>query len=243
MMPKLIYWFVSKAAKSVKGDGYQLDPLIPTLSIVGIAYRRLVCCVRSFLRGFSWNKKLFMGKNVELRNRHFTQFGYGVTLGNSVLIDGLSREGVRFGDFVSIGDYTRVEASGTIADIGIGIKVGNNCGIGAFSFIGGAGGVTIGNDVIMGQWVSFHPENHNFDSLDLPIRLQGVNRKGIVVGDDCWVGAKVTFLDGAIVGDGCVIAAGSVVRGVIPPCSIVAGVPAKVIKSRKDSDGQNRSYS
>lgn len=94
----------------------------------------------------------------------------------------------------------------------------------------------IGNDVIMGQWVSFHPENHNFESLDLPIRLQGVNRQGIVVEDDCWIGAKVTFLDGAHVGKGCVIAAGAVVRGVIPPYSVAAGIPAKVIKSRLKSD-------
>jgi acetyltransferase-like isoleucine patch superfamily enzyme len=62
-----------------------------------------------------------------------------------------------------------------------------------------------------------------------------VNRKGIVVGDDCWIGAKVTFLDGAHVGKGSVIAAGAVVRGEIPPYSIAVGVPARVIKFRKES--------
>jgi acetyltransferase-like isoleucine patch superfamily enzyme len=62
--------------------------------------------------------------------------------------------------------------------------------------------------------------------------LQGVNSKGIVVEDDCWVGANTTFLDGAHVGHGCVIGAGSVVRGEIPPYSIVVGAPARVIRSR-----------
>ena len=52
------------------------------------------------------------------------------------------------------------------------------------------------------------------------------------MGNDCWIGVKVTFLDGANVGDGCIIAAGSIVRGDIPPFSIIAGVPAKVIKMR-----------
>jgi acetyltransferase-like isoleucine patch superfamily enzyme len=85
----------------------------------------------------------------------------------------------------------------------------------------------------MGQYVSFHSENHIIDRTDIPIRLQGVVRKGIVIEDDCWVGAKVTFLDGCHVGRGCVVAAGAVVRGEIPAYSIIGGVPAKVIRSRE----------
>src|SRR3546814_5479059 len=76
----------------------------------------------------------------------------------------------------------------------------------------------------MGQYVSFHSENHNFSDIEKSIKSQGVTRKGIFVDDDCWVGAKATFLDGANVGKGCVIAAGAVVRGVIPQYSIVGGV-------------------
>jgi acetyltransferase-like isoleucine patch superfamily enzyme len=188
------------------------------------------------LRGIALNphKLVFVSSCVELRNRKFISFGKGVTLGKNVTIDGLSREGVVIGDGVNIGPYTIIEASGTITNLGKGIRIGQYSGVGGFSFIGGAGGVVIGKNVIMGQWVSFHPENHNYGSLDLPIRLQGVSRKGIIVGDDCWIGAKVTFLDGALVGEGCVIAAGAVVRGEIPPYSIAAGVPAKVIKSRKE---------
>jgi acetyltransferase-like isoleucine patch superfamily enzyme len=84
----------------------------------------------------------------------------------------------------------------------------------------------------MGQRVSFHSENHKFDRIDIPIRLQGVSRQGITIEDDCWVGANVTFLDGAHVGRGCVIGAGSVVKGTIPPYSVIAGAPAKVLRSR-----------
>lgn len=233
MITKIAFLVANRVAQRIKGSSYQLDPTIPLSAILSISSRRIVCLLRSIFAGFSWRKKIFIGRNVELRNKRFIQIGKGVTLGNGVVIDGLSREGVRIEDNVSIGDFTRIEASGTITNIGKGIKIGSNSGIGAFSFIGGAGGVSIGKDVIMGQWVSFHPENHNYESIDLPIRMQGVNRKGIVVEDDCWIGAKVTFLDGAHVGKGCVIAAGAVVRGTIPPYSIAAGVPARVIKSRK----------
>jgi acetyltransferase-like isoleucine patch superfamily enzyme len=79
----------------------------------------------------------------------------------------------------------------------------------------------------MGQHVSFHPENHVYDRTDIPIRSQGTTRLGITIEDDVWVGANVTFLDGAVVGRGCVIGAGSVVRGKIPPYCIAIGVPAK----------------
>ena len=233
MINKIFYICLKKFGYYFKGSSYHIDESIPLSAMVGLVTRRFSCWIRSLTKGFSLSKKIFIGKKVTLRNSRFIFIGSGVTLANEVLIDGLSKKGVVIGDNVSIGEFTRIEASGTITDIGMGISIGRNSGIGGFSFIGGAGGVSIGEDVIMGQFVSFHPENHNFDDLGYPIRLQGVNRKGISVGDDCWVGAKVTFLDGANVGKGCVIAAGSIVRGDIPDYSIVAGVPAKVIRSRK----------
>lgn len=104
--------------------------------------------------------------------------------------------------------------------------------MGAFSFIGAAGGVWIGENVIMGQRVSFHSENHCSDRSDIPICLQGVTRQGITVEDNCWTGENVVFLDGAHVGEGRIIGAGSVVRGNIPANLVAVGVPAKVIRSR-----------
>jgi acetyltransferase-like isoleucine patch superfamily enzyme len=238
-MRSFVRLVLERVASFFKGKGYRLDGDLPLRPLFGLAYRRGICLARCVTRGIAFrpSKLVFVGADVELRNRTFIQLGKGVTLGRNVVIDGLSREGVEVGAGVSIGPYTVIEASGTITNLGKGIRIGAHSGIGGFSFIGGAGGVVIGENVIMGQWVSFHPENHNHDSLDLPIRLQGVNRKGIVVGDDCWIGAKVTFLDGAQVGKGCVIAAGAVVRGEIPPYSIAAGVPAKVIRSRKEGAG------
>ena len=83
----------------------------------------------------------------------------------------------------------------------------------------------------MGSYVSFHSENHNFNDTTRLIREQGVTSKGIIIGNNVWVGAKATFLDGCIVGNNSIVAAGAVVNGVYPDNSIIAGVPAKVLKS------------
>ncbi|MDO8336210.1 MAG: acyltransferase [Candidatus Saccharibacteria bacterium] len=167
-----------------------------------------------------------------MRNRKFITFGVGITIGEGVVIDGLSKNGVKIGDGVSIGPHSIIEGTGVISSIGVGCSIGQNSGIGAFSFIGAAGGVTIGSDVIMGQRISFHSENHRFDDIEIIIRKQGVTREGITVGDICWVGANVVFLDGSNIGAGSVVAAGAVVRGIFPPNCVIGGVPAKILRMR-----------
>jgi acetyltransferase-like isoleucine patch superfamily enzyme len=105
--------------------------------------------------------------------------------------------------------------------------------MGSHGFFGCAGGVKIGDDTIFGNFVSIHSENHVSSNLTMPIRLQGVSRQGIVIGCNCWIGAKVTILDGVVINDGCIIAAGAVVtKGNYPRNSIIGGVPARIIKSR-----------
>jgi LmbE family N-acetylglucosaminyl deacetylase len=91
---------------------------------------------------------------------------------------------------------------------------------------------TIGDDGIIGPYFGCHPENHNFYSEDALIRLQGVNRKGINIGKNCWIGAKVTILDGVSIGENCIIAAGAVVTKSMPSNAVLGGLPAKVIKFR-----------
>ncbi len=231
-MSEIIFRIIEKIVSHIKGSPYCIDRRIPILRILHIFSNRLISIFRSCTYGFNPLNKIFVGKNVTILSKRLLTVGQGTSIGSFSHIDALSLDGIKLGQNCSIGDYCRMEASGTITDIGKGIEIGSNTGIGSYSFIGGAGGVKIGSDVIMGQWVSFHPENHNFDRLDAPIRLQGVNRKGIIVEDDCWIGAKVTFLDGAHIGHGSVIAAGALVRGYIPPYSIAAGVPARVIRTR-----------
>ena len=222
---------VDTVAKRFKGDGYQLAPDLPASYLVGLAFRRAVALARGLMR---LRASVFVGPGVVLRAKGHLQIGRGSTLQDGVAIDALSREGVVIGKRVNIGPHTRIQGSGVISNLGRGLVIGNDSGIGAFSFIGCGGGVRIGANVIMGQHVSFHPETHVFAALDRPIRVQGVTRTGISIGDDCWVGAKVTFLDGARVGSGVVIAAGSVVRGEVPDNVVIGGVPARILKHRSE---------
>jgi len=129
-----------------------------------------------------------------------------------------------------LGAFSQLIGSSNYSDPSGSISIGENFGIREFSFIGGAGGVRIVNDCIIGQYLSIHPENHNFADPDMLIRHQGVSRKGVIIGNNCWIGVKVTILDGSVIGDNCVVAAGSLVRGKFPDSSIIGGVPARVLR-------------
>jgi len=234
---KVFRAFLEIVGSHFKGRAYKIDPGIPLSSMLGLIFTRLGGILRCVAYGIAFrpSKLLFIESGVVLKNRRLLKLGRGVTLGKNVMINGLSRKGVVLCDGVNLGPYTIIEATGVVTNLGEGVYIGKSSGIGGFSYIGGAGGVTIGENVIMGQYVSFHSENHISDDVVVPIKFQGVTRKGIVIEDDCWIGAKVTFLDGAHVGRGCIVAAGSVVRGSIEKYSIAAGVPATVIRTRKES--------
>ena len=177
-------------------------------------------------------KGMLLGKGVSFFNISKIHYGKFLRLGNQVYVSALSKNGIRFGDNVSIGAFSRVIVSTSLNDIGDQIVIGNNVGIGEFAYLGGAGGLQIGDECIVGQYLSCHPENHNYEDVSISIRHQGVSRKGIKIGANCWIGSKVTILDGVTLGDGCIIAAGSVVTKSFPENSIIGGVPAKLLKSR-----------
>lgn len=90
----------------------------------------------------------------------------------------------------------------------------------------------IGKDVIAGQYIRFHSENHNYSDVNRLIREQGVTHQGIQIGNNCWIGAGVVFLDGAELGDGCVVGANAVVTKKFPRNTVIAGIPAKIVRNR-----------
>lgn len=181
---------------------------------------------------FKLPKGMLRGENVKFIAAGRISFGTFLKLGNNVTLSGLGIEGIKLGNNVSIGSHSKVIVSTSLNDIGKGITIGNNVGIGEFTYLGGAGGLEIGDDCIIGQYLSCHPENHNYEDLDILIRLQGVHRKGIKIEANCWIGSKVTILDGVTIGAGSVIAAGAVVTSSFPANSLLAGVPAKMLKIR-----------
>ncbi len=198
--------------------------------------------ILAMLRGL---KLVFLGKNPKnallSSNTKFIhsgniRFGSFLKLGESVVINALCKDGVHLGNNVSIGSYSQLIGSTTFNNIGKGIQIGDNVGIGEFAYLGGAGGLKIGSDCIIGQYFSCHPENHNFKQQNIAIKKQGTTRKGIHIGKDCWIGSRVSVLDGVTIGNHCVIAAGSVVNKSFPDGSIIGGVPAKLLKSKFEAN-------
>jgi len=178
-------------------------------------------------------KMAMMGKRVSFFNTPKIVFGSFLKLGNDVHLSALGKTGIQIGNNVGIGAFSRIVVSTSLNNLGQSIKIGNNVGIGEFAYLGGAGGLEIGNECIIGQYFSCHPENHASDNLTQAIRQQGVTRKGIKIGENCWIGSKVTILDGVEIGNGCIIAAGAVVNKSFPENSIIGGVPAKLLKTRQ----------
>ena len=201
--------------------------------MIGLTFNQLILRLRGkklFFRGRLVNG-LQLGFRVTIRNFAKISIGRNVKLDDYVLLDGLGTEGLSIGDNCSIGAYSKLVVSTSYNNLGKGITLGSNIGIGEFAYIGGAGGLKIGNETIVGQYLSIHPENHTFALKTKSIRLQETTRKGIIIGENCWIGAKVTILDGVSVGNNSIIAAGSVVNKSFPNDSLIAGVPAKLIKS------------
>lgn len=211
-----------------KGKTYILDPDIPS----SLLFKSLWIRFAMLFRGCIWlQKKIYLGNNCKITNKRNIQFGNNVTIENNVSIDGYAKNKLSFGDNVKIGSYSTVSCTSHFSKYGNSLTVGNNSAFGRFTEFGAAGGIEIGNNVIMGSYISFHSENHNFNDTSKLIREQGVTSKGIKIGNNVWVGAKVTFLDGCSVGNNSVVAAGAVVNGNYPDNSIIGGVPAKVLKT------------
>lgn len=94
------------------------------------------------------------------------------------------------------------------------------------------GGLTIGNNVLIGPHVCIHTTNHNYSDRSTLIRLQGSTPEPVIIEDDVWIGANSVVLPGVRLGRGCVVGAGSVVTKSVPQYCIAVGNPAHVIKER-----------
>ena len=175
---------------------------------------------------------LMFGRGIRLLNKQNIQLGKWVKIDEFTTLNALGKGALSIGNNSSIGAFSRVIISTSFNHIGEHITIGDNVGIGEYAYLGGGGGLTIGDNCIVGQYLSCHPENHNFEDLDVEIRHQGVKREGIVIGANCWIGSKVTITDGVTIGDNCVLAAGAVITKSMPRNSVIGGVPAKVLKTR-----------
>ena len=113
-------------------------------------------------------------------------------------------------------------------DYGNNTKFGSGCFVNHGCYFMDGGTISIGNNVFIGPFCGFYTASH---PLDYKTRNKGLERAlPIIIGDNCWFGANVTVLQGVTIGNGCVIAAGSVVTKDVPDNAMIAGVPAAVKK-------------
>ena len=138
---------------------------------------------------------------------------------------------IRIGAHSVIDSFVKVKPAGGSGDLIIGEHVAINSGCVLYT----GNGIRIGNGVAVAANCTFAPVNHAYANRSRPIREQGFlpSKGGIVVEDDVWIGANCVLLDGAVLRQGCVVAAGSIVRGELQAYSVYAGQPLRVVGVRR----------
>lgn len=132
---------------------------------------------------------------------------------------------------LTIGRQTIVESRATLNN-GVGdITIGDKTRIGIGSTL--IAPITIGNDVHLAQNIVISALNHNFTDTNRTISEQGLTKALITIDDDVWIGANAVITSGVHIGRHSVVAAGSVVTHDVPAFTVVAGVPARIIKELK----------
>lgn len=230
---------IEKIIRKLKNDpNYKWESPHSTRDLVSISWIRLMQVSRGlFLKPFLKRSEglLFVGTHVKVRHGYKIRAGKNLILEDNVSLNALSENGISLGDHVSIARDSILFCTGIIAYRGKGITIGDRTGISARAYFAGQGGISIGSDVIMGPNVQIFSENHAYADTSLTIKEQGVVKQPVAIGNNCWIGAGSTVLAGVTLGDGCVVAAGSVVTKSFPANSVIAGIPAKLIKTRGEN--------
>ena len=137
---------------------------------------------------------------------------------------------VQLGEHVRLGDGVFFETGGEGR-----IRLGEDVRINAGTFIASHASVDIGDDVLIGEYVSIRDANHGTKDMAMPIRLQPHESSAIVIEGGAWIGRGACILGGVRIGSGAVVAANSVVTKDVPSQAIFGGVPAKLIRMRDGS--------
>lgn len=227
---------INKLIQKLGKSDYTADKSLTNYEMLIVVYDRSI----RFLRGCFlklWVKEskgvLFVGGNCRIKHCHKISLGKLVSIGNNVEINALCKVGVTIGNNVTILDNTIIECTGVIRSLGEGLIIGDNVGISQNCFIQVRGLVQIGSNVMLGPGISIFSENHGTSDLNTPMINQAEIRIGVKIENNVWVGANSTILDGVIVGEGAIVAAGSLVNKNVPAFAVVGGVPSKIIKYRK----------
>lgn len=168
------------------------------------------------------------GQNVTLRHPHKITLGERVIVDDNCLLDakGRDNEGIRIGHRVFIGRNSILSCKDGDIVLEDGVNIGFNCEI----FSGSR--VRVGRDGLLAAYCYLIGGGHAFQNVEQTVQEQRAVSRGIELGSNVWLGAGVKVLDGVTVGADTVVGAGAVVTGDLPPRSVAAGVPARVVRER-----------
>ena len=176
---------------------------------------------------------LMIGKGVRITHGKHIVCGKRVKFEDFSEIHGLCSEGLIFGNDVTVGRGVMIRPSSYYGgDLGKGLEIGDNSSIGPDAYVGCSGKIVIGKNVMFGPKCSLFAENHNFSDENTTIKSQGVNQKGIIIEDDCWIGSNVIILDGVHIGKGCVIGGGTLLTHDVPDDTVVIDKRNKTLRVR-----------
>jgi acetyltransferase-like isoleucine patch superfamily enzyme len=134
---------------------------------------------------------------------------------------------IRFGRFVWIGDETKIRCHEGAVEIGAKTVIGQECTISAYQR------VRIGNECVIADRAMFIDFDHGMVDVERPIRLQGIYKRDVEVGNNVWIGYGACILRGVSVGDNSVVGTNSVVTKDVPANAVVGGIPARIIRMRE----------
>ena len=169
--------------------------------------------------------------------------GIGTRIRPHCLLKGDGLKNVKIGNGCYIDTSNVIECSARLKkdgkDVTPVLTIGNRCNFGEYNHITAVNRIVIGDNLLTGRFVLITDNSHGlFEMVELnkhPSHRQVVSKGEVVIGDNVWLGDKVSILPGVHIGDGCIIGANSVVTHDVPNYSIAAGNPAKVIKKIDNS--------
>ena len=175
-------------------------------------------------------KGVIFGKSVTIRNPHKIVIGNNVIIDENLMLDAMvvNNKGNIICDSVYIGRNKIISCKIGYIILNKNANIGFNCEVYSLKK------VEIGENVLMAAYTYIIGGGHMSSDVETPFRDQGKHAIGIKIGNNVWLGAKTIVMDGCDIGDNSVIGAGAVVTKSIPDYSVAAGIPAKVIKDRRN---------
>jgi acetyltransferase-like isoleucine patch superfamily enzyme len=179
--------------------------------MMSVKYARLV--VRMLRR------KLWLGAHLKLDGIAFIGPGVILQVGKGAQIE--------LGRWSWVGHGTKIRCHEGVVSVGAKTVMGQECTISAFQH------VKIGRECVIADRVMFIDFDHGVVEVERPIRLQGIYKRDVNVGNNVWIGYGACILRGVTVGDNAIIGTNAVVTKDVPANAVVGGLPAKLIRMRQ----------